>query len=227
MVSIDQIRNYPLFEGLNETDLQALAACTVKRSFVKNAYIFYPGKPALNLYLVESGMVRIFFCDNGGSEFLLNLAKPPSVIGHPLMLKQQIRLMGAAAQLPTVVLSIPHEDIFSIMESSRQFSINLYMDLASSTRKLLLHYQSFLTLGLEGRTAALLLRIGEGKSDEIHLPVSQTGFASWLGVSRGRLNRTFIKFQRLGLISVDGTKVYILDRQGLAQLTGGLPEDNL
>jgi len=143
------------------------------------------------------------------------------------MLKKQIRLLGAAAQLPTVVLSIPHEDIFRVMESSKQFTLNLYADLASSTRKLLLHYQSFLTLGLEGRTAALLLHIGEGESDEIHLPVSQTGFASWLGVSRGRLNRTFIKFQKLGLISLDGTKINILDRQGLAQVTGGLPEDNL
>jgi CRP-like cAMP-binding protein len=111
--------------------------------------------------------------------------------------------------------------------TTRQLTINLYADLASATRKLLLHYQSFLTLGLEGRTAALLLHLGEGESDEIHLPVSQTGFASWLGVSRGRLNRTFIKFQKLGLISVDGTKICILDRQGLARVTGGLPEDNL
>jgi CRP-like cAMP-binding protein len=227
MVSIDQIRNYPLFEGLSEADLKTLAACTVKRSFAKNAYIFHPGNPALNLYLVESGMVRNFFCDSRGNEFLLNLMKPHSVIGHPLKMKQQIRLLGAAAQLPTVVLSISHEDIFRVMGSSRQFSMNIYMDLASLMRNLLIHYQSFLTLGLEGRTAALLLHLVEGDSDTIYLPVSQTTFASWLGVSRGRLNRTFIKFQKRGLISLDGTKVYILDRQGLVRITEELPDNNL
>jgi CRP/FNR family transcriptional regulator len=97
-------------------------------------------------------------------------------------------------------------------------NLNLYIEVAASTRKLLLHYQSFFTDGLECRTAALLLHIGEGASDELHLPVSQTKLASWLGISRGRLNRTLMKFQKQGLIRLDGPTLYILDRPGLTRI---------
>lgn len=61
MLSIDQIREYPLFAGLDETELAYPSACLSKRAFAKGAYIYYPGNPSLNTYLVETGLVRLFF----------------------------------------------------------------------------------------------------------------------------------------------------------------------
>ena len=218
MLTVAQIRNYPLFEGLSETELNALAPCMVRRSFVKNAYLFQPGIPAMNLYLVESGIVRIFSCNNRGEEFILNLMGPRSVIGPPLMNDNQMRIIGAAAQMPAVVLSLSYEDLFRVMGFSRQLNFNLYREMAAQMRKLLLHYQSFITLGLESRTASLLLHLGEGKMNELLLPISQAELAGWLGVSRGRLNRTLIKFQKQGLIRLEDGKLFNLDRAKLEQL---------
>jgi len=227
MLSIEQIRHYPFFKGLSEDELQMLAGCMTKRCFNKNAYIYHQGNPAINLYLIESGMVRLFFCNDTGNEFIMNLVGPGSVIGHSLAMNNQPRLLGAAAQLPTVLLSIPRENLLHILETSRQLTFNLAIEFAEMQRKLLLHYQSFIMTGMEGRTALLLLHIGEGEKDELDLPISQTELAGWLGISRGGLNRTLIRFQKLGLICLEGSKIYILDRERLAALAEGLPVTDL
>jgi len=142
-------------------------------------------------------------------------------------MENQPRLLGAAAQLPTVLLSIPRENLICILETSRQLTFNLALEFAEMQRKLLLHYQSFIMTGMEGRTALLLLHIGEGKKDELDLPISQTELAGWLGISRGGLNRTLVRFQKLGLIFLEGSKIYILDRARLTCLAEGLPVTDL
>jgi CRP-like cAMP-binding protein len=140
------------------------------------------------------------------------------------MLEPQFRLMGAAAQQPTVVLTLAYSDLFQVMATSHQLNFNLYTEMSTLIRKLLQHYQSFLTVGLVGRVAYLLLHLRETNGDEIFLPISQTRMASWLGVSRGKLNRTLIKFQKLDLIQIDGALVRILNVRELARIAENLPD---
>jgi CRP-like cAMP-binding protein len=222
MPTADQLRRYPLFAGLGNTQLEGLASCMVKRSFARGAYIFHPGNPALNTYLIESGMVRIFFTDTQGHEFLLNLAGPRSVIGPPIVQSGQVRLMGAVAHESSVVLSISQEDLSRFAESSYQFCKNIYMEVADSARKLLAHHQSFIILDLDGRLAVLILSLAGENNAEVDLPISQTELAGWLGASRGRLNRSINHLQESGWIRVEGQRFIILDRQGLQREAEGL-----
>ncbi len=221
MVKIDQICNYPLFEGLNETELARLASAIVKRSFARGAYVFYPGSPAVNAYLVESGLVRMFFSTVSGQEILLNLAAPPEAFSLPTLEESQLRVIGASALVPTVLLSIGREDFFQVFSSSPQFARNVYRTLLIISRKLLLHNRMLTTLSLNGRLAAMLLRLAIKSSNQEHIiqvPISQEDFASWIGASRGRLNQAMKRLQQTGLIEVQGQKVIILDYPGLERL---------
>ncbi len=221
MVSIDQIRHYPLFHGLNEAELARLAGALVKRSFARGAYVFYPGTPAINAYLVESGLVRMFFSTTSGEEMLLNLAGPPEAFTLPTLEDSQLRVIGASALTPTVLLSIGREDFFRIFDTSPQFTRNVYRTLLIISRKLLLHTRMLATLDLNGRVAAMLLRLAIKSTNEQHtiqVPVSQEDFAGWVGASRGRLNQAMKHLQQLGLIEVQGQKVTILDFPGLERL---------
>ena len=221
MVSVDQIRNYPLFEGLNEAELARLASAIVKRSFVRGAYVFYPGNPGANAYLVESGLVRMFFSTASGQEILLNLASPPEAFSLPTLQERQLRVIGASAVVPTVLLCIGREDFFQMFDASPQFARNVYRTLLIISRKLLLHSRMFSTLDLNGRLATMLLRLAKKNANQEHIfqvPISQEDFAGWVGASRGRLNQAMKRLQQLGLIEVRGQTVAILDYAGLERL---------
>ncbi len=223
MIKADQIRNYPFFTNLSEADLERVAARLVKRTFAKGAYLYYPGNPSLNMYLVESGLVRLFFCNTQGQEFLVNLTGPPSVVGLALLMEGQARVMGAAAQQPLIALSLSQEDVLHFMKTSPQFHQNVLVEISATLRKLTYQYQSLVMISLRGRLALMILYLArEHKQMEFELPITQAELATWLGSSRGRLNRAMGELQRLGMIRVEGQKITILDRQGLEKLTEGI-----
>jgi CRP/FNR family cyclic AMP-dependent transcriptional regulator len=226
VLSIDQIRKYPLFAGLSEAELAALAPCIIKRTFGRGAYLFHPGNPGLSMYLIESGWVRLFFADVRGQEYLLNMFGPRACVGLPLLPDDQVRLAGAAAQQETVALVLGRDDVFDFMQRFPQFMQNIYLEMTSSLRKLTLYAQAHAILKLDGRLASLLLyQAMNGPStgtNEIELALNQAEIASWVSVSRGRINQALSKMQERNLIRLEGQKIILLDLQGLAKMAEGL-----
>jgi CRP-like cAMP-binding protein len=154
---------------------------------------------------------------------LLNLVGPHEAFGLPLLKEDESRVMGAAVYRPAVVLSMSREDLFKSMDESPQLMRNVYQELTTTARKLLLHTQSLVTTHLDGRLATLLLRLARKDLNPvsmIDMPLSQAEIAGWLGASRGRLNRAMNRLTQQGLIRVDGQKILILDPAGLRRITG-------
>ena len=227
MISVDRLRDYPLFAGLSETELSKIAPCLSKRTFAKGAYLFFSGSPILNIYLVESGLIRMFFTNTVGQEFLLNLAGPGATIGFPILREGQTRLLGGAALLPSTLLVLSMEDTNYFMKRYPRFLHNVYGYVDTSIRKLLLYARGLATISLQGRIATLLLSLteddkGQGVKNEVELPLTQSDIAAWVGASRGALNRALTRLEQLGLIHVEAQKFIILDRPGLQRMTEDL-----
>jgi CRP-like cAMP-binding protein len=124
---------------------------------------------------------------------------------------------------PSTVLVLPQKDLNYFIQRSPHFMHTIYQEMDASLRKLLMYASSLATISLQGRIASALLYLtrdtGQGARNELELPISQTDFASWMGASRGALNRSLSRLQQLGLLRVEGQKFIILDRAGLQRLT--------
>ena len=221
------LSDYPLFAGLSEAELAQIAHCLSKRVFGKGAYLYHPGNPAANVYLIESGLVRIFFCDQRGQEYIIQLAGRRSVVGVPMLYDDQTRVMGAAAVQPVVVLVLEKQDLARFAERFPRLMQNIYRWMDQALRNMVQFTQSLVTLDVNGRLAALIMYLSwliasPQSPDEFEIPLSQAELASWLGTSRGHLNRALAKLQQLGLIRVEGQKLTILDRPGLRRVTEDL-----
>jgi CRP-like cAMP-binding protein len=221
MPTVDQLRQYPLFSGLSDEELTALSPCVTKRMFAKGAYIYYPGAPGLNMYLIESGQVRMFFANDQGEEFLMNLVTPPGCFGLPVLLDDQVRIVGAAAVRDTVLLLLSREVVFDCMRRFPQFAFNIYLEMSNALRSLAGYANGVATLSVPGRLARAFLYFSSKcpfeNKDKLDLPITQGDLASLIGSSRGRVNRALAKMQEQGLIHMEGQKICILDRLGLVK----------
>ena len=94
MIIANQLSDYRLFAGLSDHDLSVLTPSFSKRTFAKDAYLYYPENLSVNIYLAESGLIRMFFTNTAGQEFLLDLVGPRSVVGIPLLREDQSRIGG-------------------------------------------------------------------------------------------------------------------------------------
>ena len=221
MLTIDSLQNFSLFEDLSTDDLAHLLPHIHKRAVARGVYLFYPSSPISNTYLVVSGLVRLFFTNAHGQEFLLNLVRPGKVFGLPVLQEDQVRLLGASAYQDSVVLCIASGQLLEYMPAMPRLGINLYREASTSARDLLIHARALVTLPLNARLAFLLLRISQTwqTGDCMDLPINQTELGDWLGASRGRVNRTLNELENLDLIRREGNaRILVLDRAGLEGL---------
>ncbi len=124
--------------------------------------------------------MRLFFTNASGQEFLLNFVKPGEVFGLHLPEDDQVRLIGAAAYRPSVVLSNAQEDLFQFMNRSPRFMTNIYQELITSIRKLVVQIRALVTLSLNGRLAITLLRLAtedEHQQHVVNMPLSKEEIA--------------------------------------------------
>ena len=231
MLTNERLQLYPLFAGLCDAELDQLAPCLVKRIFAKDVYLYHPGNPGLNIYLIESGLVRVFFVNAQGEEFMLYLHGPHSVVGLPVLKEKQMRMVGAAAHAYTVAWVISREDLWRLMERFPKLLFNAYLDAIENLRMLGIQTQALLFLSLDGRLASLFLYLTRNnpnqEMNEIELPLNQAEVASWVGARRGPVNRALSKMQTRGLIRVSEKKIVILDRRGLMQMAEGPMRDQV
>lgn len=221
MPNVDSLQKYPLFEGLSEDDLARLIRHIHKRAFARGAYLFYPGSPSTNTYLVESGLVRLFFTNARGEEFLINLVQHPQVFGLPVPQPEDTRLMGAAVSQDAVILSVASGCLMEAMQSMPLLARNLYREASASARMVLMYNRALVTLDLSARLAALLLHIARSSQSAVVLdmPINQSHLASWLGASRGRLNQALMDFQKQGFIRLEDKHIRLLDQAALEHLS--------
>lgn len=224
MIPTQYLQDYPLFAGLGSTELSQISPCLTKRTFAKNDYLYQPDNQVSNVYLIESGLVRLFFVDSRGKEYILEIMGPSASIGLPMLHHDQILLIGAVAIQPSVVLMISKQDLAYFAARFPPLMQNIYQSMDQTLRKLLRYTQILLTLNVDGRLAMILLYLNESRPaasppDEFELPITQEELAHWLGASRGHLNRTLKRLQQLGLIYREGRKITILDPAGLHQIS--------
>lgn len=102
MNRIELLRQTTLFAELPDDVLQALAARLGKRTFARGMVLFHKGSPGQQLYLIESGQVRIFVLGDAGAEITLNIHGPGECFGELALLDGGPRSADAVAMAQAV-----------------------------------------------------------------------------------------------------------------------------
>ena len=79
------LRSIPLFDGVPEAELHALAQCTVTRSYPKQAIIVSEGDDTDSLYLILAGRVKVYLSDEAGKELILAIKGPGQYFGEMVL----------------------------------------------------------------------------------------------------------------------------------------------
>ena len=214
------LQSIPLFASLPDHELEALARSLGKRTFGKGMILFHRGSPGQTLYIIESGMVRIFSLSESGQEITVNLYGPGELFGEMAVLDRRTRSAGALCMERTVTYTL-HRDVFlRCLERDAALAHGVIELLSARLRYTTRHLESLAFLDVYGRVAAKLLELGErytgqGHGSELDLRLTQGELATWVAASRESVNKVLSQFRDQGLIAVDGQEITILDREGL------------
>ena len=216
------LRNVPLFAGMTEQELQILAGSLGRRTFAKGMIIFHKEGLGRQLYIIESGKVRIFVLSESGQEISVNIYGPGEIFGELSLLDGLPRSAGAIALEKTVTLTLDRQDFVRYLRTLPGMAPSIIEGLSKCLRYTTQFAESLAFLDVYGRVAAKLLELAdrygvqEGPGETpIELRLTQTELATWVVASRETVNKVLGAFRDQNLIEIDGQGITILDQLGL------------
>jgi CRP-like cAMP-binding protein len=212
------LRALPLFAGLPEPVLNAVAEMALLQERPAGSLIQGEGDEAEAMYLVLRGQVKIMRTAPNGREQVIHIAAPGQYINMVPLLDSGPNPASVQALTDAVLLAFPAERVRGLMAHEPAFTLALLTDLAARQRRLVGLVDELALHTVQGRLAKLLLaRAGAAERGVPIPPLTQADMAAQLGTVREMVSRTLRTFEGLGLIEMERGQIVVKDRAGLEE----------
>jgi CRP/FNR family transcriptional regulator, cyclic AMP receptor protein len=210
----EELGRLTLFRELPAAALEQLAAHAFVRRLARGQILFTEGEPTQHLFVVRSGRLRVVVSSARGEELVLAVLNAGDALGEISVLDGQPRSAGVEALEATELLAVPAGDVRQILVENPAALMAVAVQLAGSVRRLTDSAADLVFLDVPRRLAKLLFSEAVAQPDGTavcELSMSQSGVAARLGATRQSLNKALAELARRTWITVDGTRVHIVD----------------
>jgi len=219
MVDPALLRSIPLFTSLADQDLEPLMGDLRRHRYARGQMVFASGDPGDNLYIVESGRVKLVLTSPDGRESILDLLGPADFFGELALMDGEPRSADAVVVEPSVLLLLGRTEFLRFLEQRSHVAIQLIGVLSRRLRRDagLLHDVAF--LDVPARLARAILRLAEpGPDGVVRTPrLTQTDLAGVAGTTRETLNKWLGFYEDEGLIRRETGRIAVLDPERLGR----------
>lgn len=216
----DALSRCHFFSFLSVKDRQRLACFAVRRVLKAGEHVYAEGELIQNVWLVESGWVRLFKTSLVGKPIVLGISLPGEMFG-PIV--GRIHSSGAISDFPSTILGFPIERLSFFLRRYRDSTYHLLQDMDRRLQEAhALH--SMLGEPLEVRAAVAILFLQRKFGSR--LAFSRQALAELLNVTRESVARTLARFQRMGIIKIGRQTIFILKPHYLQFLANGYQSES-
>jgi CRP/FNR family transcriptional regulator len=214
------ISTIPLFNGLPEDQMVAIRKIALEKKFSKGEIIFSEGDEGNGFYVIAEGRVKVFKVSTEGKEHILHIFGPGQPFGEAPVFAGQKFPANAQAIEKTRVLFFLRVSIVNLISANPSLALNMLAVMSKKLRQFAVQIENLSLKEMPARLASYLLRHADeqNQGDVVILKISKGQLASTLGTIPETLSRMFAKLSGKNLISVDGKKITLLDRNGLEDL---------
>jgi CRP/FNR family transcriptional regulator len=216
--------------SLNKSELESLDDIIErKRPLHKHDKLVKTGQAFHSLYAVRSGSFKSYISDKDGVEQITGFHFPGDIIGFDA-LKDQVHQSYTQALETAMVCELPYDtldkvsenypklrqQIMRFMSAEIKHDHDLMMLLSKrSAEERLLHFVNHLSQRFDERGYS---------AKQFNLSMTRNEIGNYLGLTVETISRLLTRFQKEGLIQVDGKLITILDFDGVKQR---MPESDI
>jgi CRP/FNR family transcriptional regulator len=213
-----------LLSSLSPSELQLLAARTVRKLFSAGELLFSEGEPCNGLHIIALGKVRIFKTSMSGREQVLAVNVPGESIAEIPVFDGGPYPASAVAIEDVEIAFISRRDFNAYCLEHPEVALKVLSVVGARLRRLvgIIEELSFATIRQRLISALLKLAQSEGKKTErgieFQLPATHQELANQLGTVRELISRNLMRLQAEGLLDVDARAIVVKDMKGLSAL---------
>jgi CRP/FNR family transcriptional regulator, cyclic AMP receptor protein len=201
-------------DRLDDTDADALLRLARRRSYGPGTTLFLEGDDGFTVLLVIGGRVKVSVSAPNGHDVVIDVLGPGSIVGELSAIDGGPRSATATTLAQTEIAHIRHEDFVTFLAGNARVSNELMRSLVGRVRGATRRQLEFGSSDALSRTCGRIIELA-GSSTTVHLPVSQTDLASWLGLSREAVVKALRTLRDLGWIASRGRVITLLDVEAI------------
>jgi CRP/FNR family transcriptional regulator/CRP/FNR family cyclic AMP-dependent transcriptional regulator len=212
MAITDTLGAIPLFAGLRQPELEALAQRVRHRRYRENEAIVHRDDPGAALYVILSGRVKIHNEGADGTDIIITVLKVGDFFGELSLLDGLERSADATTMEPTEMLMLTRGDLEETIERNPRIAMNMLASLATRIRSSNVSIETLSALDVKGRVARVLLDLADRHGERvnggtrINAKLTQSELAALVGASRESVNKEIGKFRRRSILDYDEDK---------------------
>ncbi|MEC9489838.1 MAG: Crp/Fnr family transcriptional regulator [Halanaerobiales bacterium] len=210
------VRKVPIFYDLDNGKINKLNSLVKQREFKNGELIYLEGEVGENIYIIESGLVKLYRSSEDGNKYILRLLKEGDFFGELVLFKEEQLSSSAEAVGDCTICMLPKNELEKLIKSSSELSYKLLSAITSRLNKTENKLQSLALEDAKEKTMRLLLELAKesGIKKEsgilINLPLSRDGLANLIGTTQETLSRKLSELQQEGIISIQGQKKILI-----------------
>jgi CRP-like cAMP-binding protein len=212
-----------LFSCLMKGQRSQLVNAAVPHTYRPQESLFYAGTPALVLYCVRSGFLKLFRRLSNGEKLVVGVRGPGDLLGLRGVLAGTTYVTTATALDTVVVCAIPGQDFMRLVRENSTMGYRLLQRLARGSRLLEDQLVERTHDRVGKRTARFLLKhvrpaARVSTPTSVGIVMSREEMAQLIGTTPETLSRTLHRFAADGILEVGRKEIHVLDLTALLHL---------
>jgi CRP/FNR family transcriptional regulator len=218
-------RKHSLFSALPETQLCAISEAKNLTTHRRGQILYYEGTKPLGIFCVNAGVIKVYKTASNGKEQILYLAKQGDFLGYSALLGEENYTNSAMIIENAKICFIPREAFLSSMMKNQEFFKRITKQLCHELGVMEEKLTDASQKSIRERLAFLLLQLANtygvdgGGYQRIDLLLTREELAGMVGTATESVIRLLSEFKKDGLIELEGKKILLKDKKGLARLS--------
>jgi CRP-like cAMP-binding protein len=217
----DALTGVDLFATLEPEVRQRVIAAAVPRTYRKGQLLFVENDPGESLIVLRRGAVAVFRTSPSGERAVLNVMRPPDVLGEVSLLDGSARSASAEAIEDTSALALSRGAFIELVHANSRILDAVMRSLGALIRRLTEQNADHVFLDLPGRVAKTLVRLaGDSQAPMVTIELNQSQLAEMAGGSRQSVNQAIGSFANRGWLRTEGRRIVVTDLGALRRRAG-------
>lgn len=224
------LRNIDWLTQLGDEERAELERGSHTRRYARGEMIFAPTANPHSVYLIETGLARIYRLSEGGGETSFGYVAPGEVFGELPAFGEYPRESFAQAVRTSQIWKIPRENFHRVLAARSALAMQITKQIGDRLKKVESRVEDLVFRTVRTRVARMLGELAEdfGCNENGHrvidIPITQSELATLVGATRQTVNQTLQEFSSEGLIGRDHRRIVLLAPERLQRLVTAVPE---
>lgn len=221
MIDLWHLTNIQWFRDLPESAVAELRETAEIRHYQKGALIFAPELTPLHVYILETGLIRIYRESREAEEFTLGFVCPGEVFGECAVFPPARRESFAVAKEPSEVLILGGQVFVTTLRKYPSAFYSVAKQIEGRFKNIESRIENLVFRDARSRLAHIILQLGEDFGDQLNghtvlkMRMTHAEIATLIGTSRPTVSIFLGEFEDEDIVSHTEGRLTIVDPAAL------------